>query len=57
MPVDPGPGATRPISTVTTKVGVPTVPTNMVVEMMRRRSGWLTTLSDSVVVNPRTAHR
>ena len=52
MPVDPGPGAISPINTVTTSVGVPTVPANIVVEMMRRRSGWFTTLSDSAVVNP-----
>ncbi len=33
-------------------VGVPTLPTNIVVAMMRRRSGWLTTFSVSDVVKP-----
>ena len=50
--VFPGPGAKKPTSTVTTSVGVPRLPTNIVVPMMRRRAGWLTTFSASVVVKP-----
>ena len=34
------------------RVGVPRLPTNMVVPMIRRRTRWLTTFSASVVVKP-----
>jgi len=50
--VDPGPGATKPMSTATIRVGVPRLPTNIVVEMILRLVGWLITLSVSVVVKP-----
>jgi len=42
----------QPTNTVTTSVGVPRLPTNIVVPIIFRRAGWFTTFSASVVVNP-----